>query len=144
MEESALPDPSAEFGERVLRRLGDEQVIWLTTVDASGTPQPNPVGFLFQEDSSILIYNMVNAHRLRHVAKRPEVALHFDGDGAGDDIVIFTGTAHRAEDAPPPHENPAFMAKYGSRLLAVSENAEAFGKQFAVPLRIEITRTRGL
>jgi hypothetical protein len=67
-----------------------------------------------------------------------------DGDGAGGDIVILTGIAHRAEDAPAPHENSAFMAKYGSRLLEVSEGTEASGKQFAVPLRIEITRTRGL
>jgi hypothetical protein len=39
-------------------------------------PQPNPVGFVFQDDSSILIYNMVNAKRIKHVADRPQVALH--------------------------------------------------------------------
>jgi PPOX class probable F420-dependent enzyme len=87
---------------------------------------------------------MVNANRLRHVADRPLVALHFDGDGIGGDIVVFTGAAHRAEDAPPAHENEAFLAKYGNRLLEVSESPEAFSKQFAVPLRVEITRTRGI
>jgi PPOX class probable F420-dependent enzyme len=86
---------------------------------------------------------MVTANRLRHVVDRPQVALHFDGDGTGGDIVVFTGTARRADDIPPPHENPAFLAKYGDSLLRVSGSPEEFGKKFSVPLRIEITKTRG-
>jgi PPOX class probable F420-dependent enzyme len=144
MAESALPDSSTPFGERVRRRLREEQVIWITTVGQDGTPQPNPVGFLLQDDNSILIYNMVSANRINHIANRPQVVLHFDGDGTGGDIVVFTGMARRADDIPPPHENQAFLAKYGDSLLRVSDSAEAFGKRFAVPLRIEITRTRGL
>ncbi len=143
MAESALPDSGTTFGERVRRRLHEEQVIWLTTVDKHGTPQPNPVGFLFQDDDSILIYNMVNANRINNVVDRPQVALRFDGDGTGGDIVVFTGTARRAKDIPPPHENPAYLAKYADSLLRVSHSAEAFGKKFPVPLRIEIARTRG-
>jgi predicted pyridoxine 5'-phosphate oxidase superfamily flavin-nucleotide-binding protein len=46
MAESALPDSGTAFGERVRRRLREEQVIWITTVGKDGTPQPNPVGFL--------------------------------------------------------------------------------------------------
>lgn len=144
MAESALPDSGTAFGERVRRRLREEQVIWITTVGKDGTPQPNPVGFLFQDDNSILIYNMINANRINHVVDRPQVALHFESDGTGGDIVVFTGTARRADDILPPHENPAFVAKYGDSLLRVSDTAEEFGKKFPVPLRIEITRTRGL
>jgi hypothetical protein len=59
------------------------------------------------------------------------------------DIVVFTGTARRAKDIPPPHENPAYLAKHGDSLLRVSHSAEEFGKKFPVPLRIEIARTRG-
>lgn len=55
---------------------------------------------------------MVNVNRINHVDDRPQVALHFDGDGTGDDIVVFTGTACRADDISPPHENRAFLAKY--------------------------------
>jgi PPOX class probable F420-dependent enzyme len=141
---NALPESSTAFGERVRRRLREEQVIWITTVGKDGTPQPNPVGFLFQDDNSILIYNMVNANRLSHVIDRPQVALHFDSDGACSDIVIFTGTACRADDMPAPHENQAFLAKYGASLRRVSDSPEEFGKRFPVPLRIDITRTRGL
>jgi hypothetical protein len=56
-----------------------------------------PVGFLFQDDNSILIYSMVNANRLQHVVNRPQVVLHFDGDGTGGDIVVFTGTGAACE-----------------------------------------------
>jgi PPOX class probable F420-dependent enzyme len=120
MAESALPGSSTAFGERVRRRLREEHVIWIITVGKDGTPQPNPVGFLYQDDGSVLIYNMVNAHRLKHVVDRSQVALHFDGDGTGGDIVVFTGTACRADDIPSPHENQAFLAKYGDSLLQVS------------------------
>ena len=139
----ALPDPSTPFGERVQRRLRDERVIWVTTVGKDGTPQPNPVGFLFQDDRSILIYNDVKANRVNHVVERPQVALHFDGDGTGGDIVVFTGTARRADDVPPPHENQAYVAKYGDGMARLSGSIEKFGKRFSVPLRIEITRVRG-
>jgi len=144
MAEGALLDSSTEFGERVRRRLREEQVIWITTVGKDGTPQPNPVGFLFRDDNSILIYNMLNANRITHLADRRQVALHFDGDGTGGDIVVFTGTACRADDIPSPHENQAFLATYSDSLLRVSNSAENFGQKPPVPLRIEITRTRGL
>ena len=143
MTESVLPDHSTPFGEQVRRRLREEQVIWFTTVGKDGTPQPNPVGFLLQDDNSILIYNMVKANRINHVIDRPRVALHFDGDGIGGDIVVFTGTACRADDILPPHENKAWLAKNGDAMAWRSGSAEKFSEEFPVPLRIEITRTRG-
>jgi PPOX class probable F420-dependent enzyme len=123
MRKSALPDSGTAFGERVRRRLREEQVIWITTVGKDGTPQPNPVGFLLQEDDSFLIYNAAEANRLAHVLDRPRVALHFDGDGTGGDIVIFTGTARRAADVPPPHENAAWLAKYADGILRMFGSA---------------------
>jgi PPOX class probable F420-dependent enzyme len=144
MTESVLPDPGSPFGERVRRRLREEQVIWITTVGNDGTPQPNPVGFLLQDDNSILIYNMVNANRISHVIDRPRVALHFDGDGTGGDIVIFSGIARRADDVPLPHENPGWVAKYLDGMARQFGSLEKFSEKFPVPLRIEITRTRGL
>lgn len=143
MVESGFPDPGTAFGERVRRRLREEQVIWIVTVGRDGTPQPNPVGFVLQDDGSILIYSAGGANRLRHVADRPRVALHFDGDGAGGDIVVFTGTARRADDVPPAHENKAWLAKYGDTAAQAFGSAEEFSARFPVPLRVEITRTRG-
>ena len=58
--DSVMPDPSTPFGERIARRLREEHLIWLTTVDAFGTPQPNPVWFLWDGDT-VLIYNCNDA-----------------------------------------------------------------------------------
>ena len=38
-----LPDPTTPFGQRVAKRLHEEPIIWLTTIDSKGTPQPAPV-----------------------------------------------------------------------------------------------------
>ena len=86
---------------------------------------------------------MTGARRLGHVSDRPRVALHLDGDGQGGDIVVLTGTARIADELPPPHENPAFLAKYGRSLLRVSADPQEFGRRFPVPLRIQVTRVRG-
>jgi len=48
---SVFPDPNTPFGERVQRRLATSKVIWLTTVGADGTPQPNPVWFVVDGES---------------------------------------------------------------------------------------------
>ncbi|WAX58089.1 hypothetical protein M6B22_04785 [Jatrophihabitans cynanchi] len=41
---TVLPAAGTPFGDRVRERLADEQVIWLTTVGADGTPQPAKYG----------------------------------------------------------------------------------------------------
>ena len=69
-----LPDPATPFGERVARRLRDERLIWFTTVDAKGTPQPTPVWFLWDEaTSTILVYSRADAKRLAHIQQNPRV-----------------------------------------------------------------------
>ena len=69
-----LPDPSTPFGTRVVRRLRDERLIWLTTVDAKGMPQPMPVWFLWDEAmSTILMDSRADAKRLAHLQQNPGV-----------------------------------------------------------------------
>ena len=38
-------DTSTEFGAKVTERVREQKLAWLTTVDSTGTPQPNPVRF---------------------------------------------------------------------------------------------------
>ena len=49
--DAVLPDPATPFGACVAQRLREDAVIWLTTVAANGTPQPNPVWFLWDGHS---------------------------------------------------------------------------------------------
>jgi PPOX class probable F420-dependent enzyme len=138
---SVLPDGA--FGDRVRARLRDETVIWFTTVGADGTPQPNPVWFVWDGGSSVLIYNRADANRLAHVDARPEVSLHFDGNGRGGDIVVLAGTAHRAPQQPAAHRNADYLAKYSDAMARVSGTAERFSADYPVPLVIDVRRVRG-
>src|SRR5918912_465130 len=112
--------PSGPFGERVRRRLRGEIVAWLTTVGADGTPQPNPVWFLWDGSSSLLVYNRSDAARLRHLEQRANVALNLDGNGQGGDIVVLTGRAERDDSVASAAENVDYLAKYRLRMERVS------------------------
>lgn len=142
MNDAVLPDSTTPFGQRVRQRLRDEKVIWLTTVGADGTPQPNPVWFLW-DDSGLLVYNRPDAYRLRHIRHRNLVAAHFDGDGRGSDIVVFRGEARLDDDAPAPHQHSSYLDKYAAGMRRVSDSPEAFSADYSVPVRIEITGVRG-
>lgn len=139
-----LPDPSTPFGERVARRLRDEHLIWLTTVDAKGTPQPTPVWFLWDEaTSTFLIYSRADAKRLTHIQQNPRVALNFDGNGQGGDIIVITGQAQVSSDDPPAYQVPSYAEKYRERVARGFGNIEHFASLYPVALRIRPTAVRG-
>jgi PPOX class probable F420-dependent enzyme len=142
MTAALFPDPSTDFGRRVRQRLRDEQVIWLTTVGGDGTPQPNPVWFLW-EGTGIWVYNRSDAKRLVHIRSRPKVSLHFDGNGRGGDIVVLNGHVQVLEDHRPAHELTGFRDKYHEAMNRVSGSPAAFSEAYPVPVRIDITRIRG-
>jgi len=135
--------PSGAFGERVSRRLREEKVIWLVTVGRDGTPQPNPVWFLWDGADSVIVYNRPDAQRLRHLADRPRLALNLDGNGQGGDIVVLAGSARRDDAVPPADTHDGYLAKYRDDMVRVSGSVERFAEQYPVPLVVEIDRVRG-
>jgi PPOX class probable F420-dependent enzyme len=136
--------PETQFGARVRERLRSEPLIWLTTIGADGTPQPNPVWFLWEDDAdAVLIYNANAAHRVAHVAARPHVSLHFNTDSGGGDVVVFAGVAERAGDAPPNDEHAAYLAKYDELIVEIGSDREKFARDYSVALRIRLTKVRG-
>ncbi|MEP7179968.1 MAG: TIGR03667 family PPOX class F420-dependent oxidoreductase [Pseudonocardiales bacterium] len=141
--DDVFSDPDSEFGRRVRARLRDERLAWLTTVGADGTPQPNPVWFLWAEPAAVLVYNMSSAARLAHIAGNPRVSLHLDGDGQGGDIVVLTGRAEVAPHLPPPHEHPEYLAKYGDAMARVRGSREAFSTVYSVAVILHVERVRG-
>ena len=139
-----LPDPSTPFGERVARRLRDERLIWLTTVDARGMPQPTPVWFLWDGDTSTaLIYSRADAKRLAHIQQNPRVSLNFDGNGSGGDIIVLTGQAQLSTTDPSADQLPAYVEKYRSFIARLYSTPAQFAAVYSVALRISPNAIRG-
>jgi PPOX class probable F420-dependent enzyme len=135
-------DEQTEFGSRAARRLGEEKLAWLTTVDGSGTPRPVPVWFLWDGEGSILLYSRPGMPKLRNIARNPRMSLHLDGDGTGGDIVVALGEARVSND-PPADRVPEYVAKYTWGFERNGWTAEEFAALYSVPIRISVRRVRG-
>lgn len=135
-------DPNTSFGARVVRRLSEERIIWLATVDQNQMPQPSPVWF-YWDGESFLIYSRPDQPKLRNITRNPNVALHFDGDGRGGDIIIFTGEARIDESAPPANKVAEYAAKYREGFTRINMTAESFAATYSVAIRVKPLKLRG-
>jgi hypothetical protein len=57
---------------------------------------------------------------------------------------VLTGTAEILDDHPAVPDNPAWLEKYGGAIDARFGDAASFAERFSVPVRIHLTRVRGL
>ena len=135
-------DTTTEFGQRVARRLAEERIAWLTTIDSRGVPQPRPIWFLW-DGETFLIYSRPATAKLRHIAERPQVALNLDGDGRGGDIIVFTGRAEVDPATPPADQHPAYAAKYEPGFARIGMTPAQFAASYSVAIRITPHKLRG-
>jgi PPOX class probable F420-dependent enzyme len=139
-----LPDESTIFGQNVRRRVQEEYILWFTTIDLHGMPQPAPTWFWWDEAAcNFLIYSMTNARRLNYLRQNNQVALHFDGYGTGSGIIVFTGHAHISPSEPPADGHPAYVAKYRHWMGSKFGSPEAFAAEYTVALRVDPIKVRG-
>lgn len=137
-------DASTPFGKRVERRLREDALIWLTTVDAQGAPQPSPVWFLW-DGTQMLLYSEPAKPKLRNIERNPHVALNFDGDGRGGNVVIIRGEARVAPEMPPATDVPEYARKYdaGGYYKRIGITEPMFARKYAVPVVITPLGLRG-
>jgi PPOX class probable F420-dependent enzyme len=139
---TGIIDTSTEFGARAARRLQDDLVVWMTTVNAKRAPVPSPVWFLSGDDDEVVVYSQLT-QRIKNIASDPLVTLNFDGNGSGGDIVIFSGTARIDDTLPSADRNEAYVRKYGSQMGPLGFTPESFGVAYEAGLRIKLTALRG-
>jgi PPOX class probable F420-dependent enzyme len=135
-------DTGTEFGAKVAARLDSEQVIWLTTVGASGAPQPNPVWFRW-DGEEFLFFSQADKPKLRNIARNPRVSLNLNATETGGNVVILTGSARIDESGAIAEEIAAYTAKYTSGLVDISMTDEEFFAEYSVAVRIKPDRLRG-
>ncbi len=138
-------DLNTKFGRFAKKSIKSEYFVWLTTVDSTGTPQPRPVWFIWENDS-FLIYSQAKGHKLKHIQKNPNVSLHFNSaDEKGERrLIVFTGTAAIDKDYPPANKVRAYMRKYKPGIQDLNATPEQFATEYSVAIRITPTNVRGL
>jgi PPOX class probable F420-dependent enzyme len=136
-------DESSDFGARAAGHLREDPVVWLTTVSPSGVPSPNLVWFLWDGASTVRVFSMPSAARIKHLGNHSQLSLNFAGDGQGGDIVVLSGRAAVDEGAPSVADDEAYVAKYRPHIARLGLTPEQFGLRYSVSVVIELTRLRG-
>ncbi len=137
-----MPDFSTRFGRHASRRLRQETIIWLTTVDAKKTPQPRPVWFHW-DGRTILLFSQRSKAKLRHIARNPRVAVHLHTDKDGSDVVVLVGDAKVLSAPPSPDRLKSYLRKYRQGIKDLEMTVAQFAKDFSVPVLVTPRRLRG-
>jgi len=136
-------DFNSRFGRRVNRRLRQESIVWLTTVDAQNTPQPRPVWFHW-DGQTVLIFSEQGKAKLRHIARNPRVSLNFNTDKDGGDVAVLIGEARVLDEPPPQVRVESYLKKYTKGIKSLDMTVDEFRAAYSVPILVTPQSMRGL
>jgi PPOX class probable F420-dependent enzyme len=133
-------DFSTDFGKRLKKHLEHDEVIWFISVSPTGVPSPNPVWF-YWDGETIFVYSQPESFRVRNLGLNPQVALNFETDPHGNDVVVIVG---EASVKPGNKTVPAgYWAKYEKLLPGIGLTVDTMIRDYSVEIRIKPTRARG-
>ena len=89
-------------------------MVWLTTVTDTGAPAPYPVWFVVDGDD-VVVFSEPSTRRVRNIAQRPVVSLHFNSDPHGGDVWVLTGRASTTPGVVPSGA-PGYVDKYATSI----------------------------
>jgi PPOX class probable F420-dependent enzyme len=133
---------SSRLGRHVNRRLHQEQIIWLTTVDSRNTPQPRPVWFHW-DGKTVLVFSEKDKAKLRHIARNPRVALNFNTDQEGGDVAVLIGDGTILKNSPDANRVKAYIRKYTQGMKDLGTTVAEFRETYAIPIVITPQSMRG-
>ncbi len=134
-------DESTVLGARVLERLREDRVFWMTTVDRAA-PQPAPVWFLYERTDAgerIIVYSKTTARRNANVMANPKVAFNFNCTPGGGEVHVIRGSARVALEIPQASENASYLARYRDWIEEEMDwggTFEGFAAQYSIPIEI--------
>jgi PPOX class probable F420-dependent enzyme len=93
----------------------------------------------------VIVYSEPDKPKLRNIERNPRVALNFDGDRQGGDIIVIQGTARVASEVPPATQVAGYARKYdaGGFYRQIGLSGEQFASRYSVPIVIEPASLRG-
>ena len=135
-------DFDSRLGRKAAGKLKREQVLWLTSVDDKGRPQPRPVWFHWNGED-VLIFSQPKGAKVRQIAARPEVALHFNSDEMANEVVVFLGEAHALLESVAPDRVKPYLRKYRRGIVDLKMTPASFQSEYSVPILVRLTALRG-
>jgi PPOX class probable F420-dependent enzyme len=136
-------DTSTEFGAKTARRAEEERLAWLTTVDSKGTPQPNPVWFLWDSDS-FLIFSKPNQAKLANIRRSGRVSFNLEATEDEEQISIFTGHAELVDRETIGQELlDRYAEKYRQGMVNIELPREEYERQYTAVIRFTPEKLRG-
>jgi PPOX class probable F420-dependent enzyme len=124
-----------ELTEQIERHLAVDLIAWLTTVTPGGHPAPRPVWFVW-DGAAITIYSLNGGAKLRHIQANDQVAVHFNTDADGDDVVVINGRAEPVPGAPPPSAFPGLLDKYAALIAQMGQTPQWYDDDYQQALRV--------
>ncbi|KRC37418.1 hypothetical protein ASE27_05575 [Oerskovia sp. Root918] len=135
-------DTTTTLGARAAERLDADLVVWLTTVDPTGTPQPTPVWQIRSGDDVVILSEPRKA-KLRNAAANPRAALHLNSTPAGWDVQVLTGRLVLDPVGLSAEERTRYDTKYRSPIAGLGMSPEEFHAAYSEVLRFTPERLRG-
>ncbi len=135
-------DFTTKFGRRVNRRLRQERIIWLTTVDSKGVPQPVPIWFHW-DGKTILVFSERNKPKLQNIARNPRVVFNLNCDEHGGDVAVIHCEAEVLEKLPQPGRMQTFLRKYKQGIKDIGKTEQGFKDAYSVPILFTPKAMRG-
>jgi PPOX class probable F420-dependent enzyme len=140
---SAAVAAAGEFGATARRRLEQNKLAWLTTVSSDGTPQPNPVWFIVDDDV-IIIFSKPNQAKLKNVARHPQVAFNLEATETEEEITIITGTAEVTDKTVVTADLlDRYAAKYEQGMVGIKMTREEYEAAYTNVIRLTPAKVRG-
>lgn len=135
-------DFTSELGKKTAARIAAEQVVWLTTAGKSGTPQPNPVWFIWN-GSQFLVISEPHQAKLANIAGNSRVALNFNSTFHGGDVAVLTGSAVHDPSGFTPEEETVYREKYLEGMASIGLTPEGMYAKYSQLIRIAPDSLRG-
>jgi PPOX class probable F420-dependent enzyme len=130
-----------QFPPEAERRLADDHVVWLTTITDGGSPAPNPVWFV-RDGEDLVIFSAPDARKVHNIEQRPAVAVHFNSDSHGGDIVVINGRASITH-AQKPSGLRAYLDKYEASIAGeLASTVDEIDATYNTEIRIRPSKVR--
>ena len=136
-------DTSTTFGADVIKRLEVQKLAWLTTMDSKGTPQPNPVWFIW-DDGVIYIFSKPNQAKLSNIARSGRIALNLEATADEEHVTIFTGQAEIIDRADlPAGILDRYAERYKDGMKGIQLTRAEYEAAYTIPIRFTPAKLRG-